>query len=436
MLYGRLLLVLALSVLGTAGAPTDSQEVQFALTVPGEAWAEITASAPGASWNCPAAEAAVATLYLDDRYNQDMVLFQGEQRWAYRVFLGPLEPGTHRLRVERNPRWSAVDASLQVQEVRVHTLAATDPDYPALAHAPILYARADTLGYFSDVPLLLYYERFPDAGGETLQYSLIFSNEDAGTPTDALMARWGRATDIEYAYRVRFDVAGNIVQETFQGREHKEFAFAGGKEGRHPFLLVATQNNMFADTGFSAVQYRLLPVTADLGQASREELMDRFPWIYRIMAQELGREGKLRPFAAVAGTAIGDPRNYLYLELNAENRDAGVVAWVKLKGEPRWLSSHSGRREFAIGRSGWLRTTVELPPGTTADSIEYVALECVDLREARNREPTIQPESLVRGIRKAFILDADYAPGPNVLVDKAEVSLRPGEMYTFIPRPP
>src|SRR5690348_17874913 len=35
-------------------------------------------------------------------------------------------------------------------------------------------------------------ERFPEKSGETIQYSTIFTNEDSGTPIDALMSRWGR----------------------------------------------------------------------------------------------------------------------------------------------------------------------------------------------------------------------------------------------------
>lgn len=436
MLPRRLLLVVGLCVMSfpaTADTAGNSLEIRFVLEAPGEVIAEVTASAPGASWNRPGAEAAVVTLYVDDRYNQDVVLFQGAERWTYKVFLGPLEAGTHRLRVERNPQWSAPGAALQIEEVTARGISADDPENRAIAHAPILYARADTLGHFSDLPLLMWYEHFSDADGELIQYSVIFSNEDAGTPTDALMARWGRATDIEYIYRVRFDSDGNIREEVFQGREHKDFAFGGRKQGWHPFLLVVSQNNMFADTGFSPVQYRLLPVPADLRRNSREELMDRFPWTYRIMAQELEREGKLRRYGRASGPAVGDPRQYLYLELDAENRDSGLVAWIKLKGQPRWYSSHRGRLDFAVSRSGRFRTAVELPTGVTAASIEYIALECVDVRERPDTVDTTA-ESFLRKVEKGFLLDSDYRPGPNLLENSPRLVLRPGEMYTFIPR--
>ena len=438
MLMSRLLLALVLSTVATPATSelaTDSLEIGFVLEAPAEAIAEITASAPGAAWNRPGAEAAVATIYLDGRYNQDVVLFQGTETWTYRVFLGPLEAGSHRLCVERNARWSAQGAGLELAAVHVRGLASNEPEQRAIAHAPILYARADTLGHFSDIPLLMWYERFSEAKDTVLQYTVIFSNEDAGTTTDALMARWGRATDIEYVYRVRLDAQGKIREEAFQGPEHKDFAFSGRKEGRHPFLLVLSQNNIFADTGFSALQYRLLPVRADLNQHSREEVMDRFHWTYRLMAQELEREGKLRPYDAVAGTAVGDPRQYLYLEINAESRDSGVVAWVKLKGQPRWYSSHRGQRDLAVSRSGWFRTAVELPTGTAAEALEFIAIECVEVQDPRNAPSDTSPETLLREISKVFLLDADYRPGPNLLSATPSLTLRPGEMHTFIPQP-
>ncbi len=63
--------------------------------------------------------------------------------------------------------------------------AATDDD--VIARAPVLFARENTVAYFSDVPLLVYAER----EGNFLTYTVIFSNEDGGTSTRALMDRGG-----------------------------------------------------------------------------------------------------------------------------------------------------------------------------------------------------------------------------------------------------
>src|SRR5204863_6035988 len=137
------------------------------------------------------------------------------------------------------------------------------------------------------------------------------------------------------------------------------------KIGQHPLLLVATLNNVFTDSGFTSVQYRLLPQRVDLSSSTRETLMDGDPWSYRVMAQELKREGKLRPFGREEGQKIGDPRTYLWIDAKLEVQgSAGIAAWVKKRGGNRWYSSHRGRLDFAISRNGWVRTTVELPPGS------------------------------------------------------------------------
>ena len=74
--------------------------------------------------------------------------------------------------------------------------------------APIVYARPNTVGKFTDLPLLMWYEIVPTPRGRQFRYSVIFSNEDGGTQTDRLMATWGRTTDIEFVYGVEVDDAG------------------------------------------------------------------------------------------------------------------------------------------------------------------------------------------------------------------------------------
>jgi len=409
----------------------DQRDTRFEVAAGAESIAEITASAPSASWDKPGAEGTVATVYVDGEYNQDIALVQGAFPMTYRIFLGPLRPGSHLLRVVRNDRWSAAAADFKLDAVRVQSVGSSSPEYRVIAHAPILYARADTLGRFTDAPLLMWYERFPRPDGEVIQYSIIYTNEDGGTETDALMARWGRTTDIEYVYRVTFDSAGNIRDELFQAPEHRDLHFQGRKLGQHPYFLDATLNNVFLDGGYSPVQYRFVPVAADLTEHSREEVMDRFPWTYKASAQEMQREGKLRGPNSDK-TAIADPRQYLYVELNADNRHHGASAvWVKLRNDSRWRSSHHGRLDLTVFRSGWFRTTVELPAGTRAENIETIAFECVDLRDPRVPNPGPPPDSVLHPGGKAFLLDADYRPGANILGPHEEVVVQPGEMLSL-----
>lgn len=423
--------VLAVLLLFAAqNSPSTSREFRFQMPISGEAIAEITASAPGASWDRAGAEGSVATIFLDGQYSQDLILTRGEEPQVFRVFLGPITAGAHTLRIARNERWSAAGAGLKVTGARVTSLDTSAPDYRAITYAPIMYARADTLGGFTDAPLLTWYERFPQPnGGETIQYSIIYTNEDGGTPTDALMARWGRTTDIEYVYRVTFDRGGNISDEIFQAPDHHDLRFHGRKLGQHPYFLDATLNNVFLDGGETAMQYRFVPVVADLTQHSREEMMDQNPWTYRITAEEMQREGKLT--GGSHPPTIADQRNYLFVELNANNHGGAVAVWVKLKDGARWHSSNLGRLDFAISRSGWFRTTVELPPNTRAGDIESIAVECVDLRDPRQPGNGPQPEAVLHSGGEAFLLDANYRPGPNLLGDHPEVTLHTGEMTSL-----
>jgi hypothetical protein len=372
----------------------------------------VAASAPGASWEREGAEAPLCNVYVDGKLNQNIVIFQGEQSWTYKVFLGKFTPGQHELLVERDARWSAPGAGLHLEEVEFKQLAPGDREYVAVSHAPILQARADTIGRYSDLPLLMYYEELPAETGKVLQYTIIFTNEDAGTATDALMARWGRTTDIEYIYRVHLDDSGRVLREVFQAPEHKEQDFRGEKEGDHPLILNATLNNVFSDRGYTAVHYRMLPFREELGGASREKVMDENPWTYRLSAQEMQKEQKVREYGVEAGAKIGDARNYLYLEFSSQNNGCGLIAWAKRAGDPSWHNSHRGRLDFSITRGGWVRTTIELPPGTNATEIEQVALECVDIRDPRNYGNSPRPTATLQQNVRGFLLNRDYVPAP------------------------
>jgi len=52
----------------------------------------------------------------------------------------------------REARYSARAAGLEVADVRFREFRAGDPYFPALANASILYARANTIGGFRDIP--------------------------------------------------------------------------------------------------------------------------------------------------------------------------------------------------------------------------------------------------------------------------------------------
>ena len=110
--------------------------------------------------------------------------------------------------------------------------------YLALAHAPFIYERPNASGRFTDVPVFMWYEsEETESTARRFRYSVIFTNEDGGTPADRLMATWGRTTDIEYVYSVLMDSTGAIQGEDIQGPEHKILPFDGKREASSPTAL-------------------------------------------------------------------------------------------------------------------------------------------------------------------------------------------------------
>src|SRR5262245_19218778 len=157
-------------------------EKKFSAPNESEALLDLTASAPGTSWRERGAEASVVTIYVDGRYHQDVILFAGARELNYQLMLGRVAPGEHSMRVEFNRKQSAAKAtSVKIGDAKITSIDRKHPEFQAIARSPIIYARPDTIGKFSDVPLLAYYE-FERAGAhDRLVYTVIFSNEDGGT---------------------------------------------------------------------------------------------------------------------------------------------------------------------------------------------------------------------------------------------------------------
>lgn len=411
----KLLALLAqwMLVLTLCWLPLGAQSYPFAAKQGAEVVAELEMEAPGANWGVPAKEAPLADVAVDGGAPRQVMVSAGDQPHVYPMFLGKVSPGRHRLRIERNGSYSAPGAALRVICVSFHEYASGDPYSLVLAHAPVLFARADTVGRFTDAPLILYAERKEENGQTLLEYTMIFSNEDGGTPTRALMARWGRTTDIEYIYRAYLTRDGGLQRATIQGRGHKEIAFDGKFDAQHPLLIPVTDNNMVSGEASSPIRYQIAPVVANLGEDSREQVMNDHPWSYRIMAEELSREGKLRPFGVVDGQKISDPRNYLYIEAHVSNRHSGIAAVVRLKGDRTWRSSDLGREDYAIDRDGWVQTTVELPPGTRPDQVAAIGFTCLVVRPDKEKLP-LSGTCTLGAVNKAFFLGRDYRPEPSI----------------------
>ena len=144
--------------------------------------ATVTARCGGCSWASPALTAAMLVLEVDGHYAQHQPLTRGEGPRITSVLLGRFAAGPHRLSIRLDRGWTPKAVhGVAIPDVRIATTTEDDPDFRALAYAPVLHPRPNELGRFTDVPLVMWYETDATARGTRIRYSVIFSNEDGGT---------------------------------------------------------------------------------------------------------------------------------------------------------------------------------------------------------------------------------------------------------------
>lgn len=352
----------------------------------GQAALDLTTDAPGVSWAAAGRESAVLSIDVDGRYVTDLVVVSA-RRTPRSLALGQLARGVHLVRfrfaADRSP---AGARQVNLRDVLV-SAAATGDAQLARRHQPVLIGRVlPELGTpfqnaTTDTPLLAWHEvqASPVPGARRFAYSIIWSNEDGGTDSPALMARWGRTTDIEWVYAVDVDAAGNRVGTAyFHGPGHATLPFTGRYEGDHPVLQTCTVNNTVCDQAAGPMRFFLAADQTRPTRRAREYLMDTNAWTYPVMAEELEREGKIESPSDPATPAVGDQRTYLYLEVDKDTAPAPGVApslavLVRLRTGPTLYRSDHGRPTWGIARDDPAATTVELPEGVTpADVAEIV----------------------------------------------------------------
>lgn len=421
--------VSALAAGAVPSVDTVIRDEAFALEEGAEVIASITASCDGCDWGRPGQEAAVLRLEVDGKYSQHLFLTRGAAASEYKVMLGPLAAGRHTLTLARDTgAWLKAPKSVAISRVRVDPVPARAAERAAVELAPILYARPNTVGRFTDVPLLMWYEVDRTERGSRIRYSVIFSNEDGGTPADRLLATWGRLTDIEYVYGIEFDGAGRVIEETFQGKDHEIVPFQGRREGRHPLLYVVTDNNMVKDAGVAEQRFAPAPVAFDLTDASREKVMDENPWTYAVTAQEARRENRVAAAPVPGSKRIFDPSRYAVVELCTASDDTTFATFtfslgVSRAGQtPRFFDSTYGVREFRISRSpdnfpnSCFRGSVALPRGTTPGEIVSLRVRAHARPPKRGEPPPKSPSgpAHLRRVNKVFLMSAADLPEPSL----------------------
>ena len=418
----------------------DHPDVRVPLVVRGggEAVVDVDVSAPDTDWSTAGAESAVVSISVDGSYVTDLVA-SGGRRLHRQLALGRIGAGAHGLLLHfAAERSAAASTSVLLDHLAVSTYAPGTPDYLVLRYAPVVYGRdLAALGSpyqnaTTDTPLIAWHEiaAAPTPGHRVLMYSVIWSNEDGGTNTPALMARWGRTTDIEWIYAVEVDANGDRVagSDVYQAPNHATLHFTGRYEDDHALLQTCTSNNNMCDVVDDPMRFFLSTLQTLPAGKAREYLMDTNPWTYQIMAEEMLREGKIEPpsAAAAATPEVSDQRNYLYtvIEKTTEGANSGsdwvgVSLGVRLvNGETVYLSNHVDPT-WSIQRDVPAATTVELPAGTTADDIAEVSVHRVVV--GTDTGATVH----VTGIQRGFFLDADYLPRASFLSWSGDAVLDP-----------
>jgi hypothetical protein len=409
----------------TVASPAVLAEQSIELPRAAELRAVITAQCRDCAWETAGREAVTLVIRVDGRYSQHLLLTRGSA--DYSVMLGAAEPGRHLVAAEVDPATTAPGlrrAGAATARIVVIPVFQDAAEHQALALAPFVYARPNTVGRFTDVPVLMWYEREPTERGALYRYSVIFTNEDGGTPTDRLMATWGRTTDIEYLYSIEVDRAGGIVGEEYQGPDHKILPFRGSRDGRHPLLWVSTDNNMVRDAGDVAVRYAPAPQLADLKEVAREILMDANPWLYGVMTQELRREGKIAPNPPPGQDKIPDPRRFVYVEACGVIGHSALAISVRVRD--LWYASDRGRQQYRVVRDGCFRVAVPVPDGTRVADVRAVRLHAYTRPPAEGRPPSLSGPVRLTQINKVFMLDQHFIPGPSILRLQATASIDAG----------
>jgi hypothetical protein len=385
----------------------------FKTSATGEGVAVVHASCEKCDWGIDGREAAALRISVDGKYSQHLLLARGETDADYHVTLGPVAAGEHRLRIDADPKLSSPQAGpVTVSKVDIVVITPAGDDFVAQSMAPLLYARPNTVGKFTDLPVFMWYEIVPVPGGRQFRYSVIFTNEDGGTATDRLMATWGRTTDVEFVYGVTLNGQGTIVAEEFQGPKHEVPAFRGKHEEAHPLEWVSTDNNMVSESGPTDIRYAPAPQFFDLTNASREVVMDAHPWLYALAAREMVREKKLNEEATAGSGVIPDPRRFVLVEACTDLENAAVAFSIHAadaSGTLRWFDADRGLPEFRIVRSGCFRGAVPLPKGGgQPDAVRFKAWSLPPKPDAPAPKGT--PRVVLTRVNRVFAIGDDYLP--------------------------
>lgn len=358
----------------------ENCSLTFSTSIDGQYLLNLNLSS-NTSWEEADNESAVLTIFIDGEYNNDIIIYNGSENHMYQQMIGFLSVGSHTIDVYFNYNKSSPLASnIHLESGEVINLSDTNIDLDASNYSPILYGRnifAWNESNRTDIPLIMYYDINYSNDIKTITYSIIFSNEDSrvGIGLSDMMLSWGRTTDIEWIYEVSLNSQGEIINEIFQGASHTPTIFNGQKLGNHPYLINATANCNFSDTGTSDYIFFLPPININTEGHTREYIMDQNPWSYKIMGQELINENKYEEDQNPFDWEMSDVRNYLYIEYegyqNGENVSTKISTNFYNDCYPYSNNHNDNEISFNFG-NGINRTAIELPETFNPNDLQYL----------------------------------------------------------------
>ncbi|KAB7672581.1 hypothetical protein [Bacillus sp. B1-b2] len=340
------------------------------------------------SWKEESNESLMLRLYVNQVHHQDIILFYGNQSFTYKRLLGEMEPGTYEIEwICESPRNS--EAFAEMESYSVEKLEVSERETLAVRFAPKLYGRSVYSSYdnlYTDTPLEMIYFFEEWERGLVIEYHMVFSHEDEGTPAVLLMSKWGRLLDIEYMARIYLNEYNEIDHIEYQGAEHQVKPYKGPfLEGERVILQTATCNGNFTDKITSSYHFSFIPSYEwKVEQEAREVVMQRFPYINHVMAWEAERQLKNYPLAY---NRIQNVYQYAYIQSSVWEVELGTPSvdfLVRLKGEEKWQSSSFQHKKFGsfsaayTGPYNHFSTTICLPEGKTMEDIVELKIALIN----------------------------------------------------------
>ena len=217
------------------------------------------------------------------------------------------------------------------------------------------------VGRYSDVPLVTWYET--DAAGARRAPPLLGRVQQRGRRHAARSADGdlGPADGHRVRLRRRAGRDGRVVSEEFQGRGPQAAALRGRARGRASAAVRRHRQQHGGRARRGDVRFAPAPTRFDLAGVSREAVMDREPWTYRVSAQEVRREGRVT--SARASGRPANPRSAPLRDARGLRADAGRDPRVRGRRARRATACAGSRRTAAARSSASRARRIEFPTG-------------------------------------------------------------------------